>query len=162
MIKRLLLLTCIGIVGIVVLAACGGSSAPAAAPVERTIYMAAVEPKGGVTVDKEPFPSAALPEGGGYILKEPNADGRWEVETYRWDPGTIVVNQGDIVTLEIIGINGKEHPTTIEGYNIGNVVVKRGQITRVTFTADKAGIFRITCGVHLPTMTADLVVLATK
>jgi len=161
MIKRLLLLICISIVGIVVLAACGGSSAPAAAPVERTIYMAAVEPKGGVTVDKEPFPSAALPEGGGYILKEPNADGRWEVETYRWDPGTIVVNQGDIVTLEIVGINGTEHPFTIEGYNLSGVV-KRGQITRVTFTADKAGIFKLTCGVHLPTMRADLVVLATQ
>ena len=161
MIKRLLLLICISIVGIAVLAACGGSSAPAAAPVERTIYMAAVEPKGGVTVDKEPFPSAALPEGGGYILKEPNADGRWEVETYRWDPGTIVVNQGDIVTLEIVGINGTEHPFTIEGYNLSGVV-KRGQITRVTFTADKAGIFKLTCGVHLPTMRADLVVLATQ
>ncbi len=161
MIKRLLLLICISIVGIVVLAACGGSSAPAAAPVERTIYMAAVEPKGGVTVDKEPFPSAALPEGGGYILKEPNADGRWEVETYRFEPGTIVVNQGDVVTLEIVGINGEEHPFTIEGYNLSGVV-KRGQITRVTFTADKAGIFRITCGAHLPTMTADLVVLAAQ
>ncbi len=161
MIKRLLLLICISIVGIVVLAACGGSSAPAAAPVERTIYMAAVEPKGGVTVDKEPFPSAALPEGGGYILKEPNADGRWEVETYRFEPGTSIVNQGDVVTLEIVGINGEEHPFTIEGYNLSGVV-KRGQITRVTFTADKAGIFRITCGAHLPTMTADLVVLAAQ
>lgn len=158
MIKRLLLLICIGIVGIVVLAACGGSSAPAAAPVERTIYMAAVEPKGGTTVDKEPFPAVALPEGGGYILKEPNAEGRWEVETYRWDPGTIVVNQGDIVTLEIIGINGAEHPFVIEGYDVSGTI-KRGQVTRVTFTADKAGIFRITCGKHLPTMTADLVVL---
>jgi len=161
MIKRLLLLICISIVGIVVLAACGGSSAPAAAPVERTIYMAAVEPKGGVTVDKEPFPSAALPEGGGYILKEPNADGRWEVETYRWDPGTIVVNQGDIVTLEIVGINGTEHPFTIEGYDLSGVV-KRGEITRVTFTADKAGIFKIKCGVHLPSMQAELVVLAAQ
>ncbi len=157
MIKRLLTLAAIAVV---TLAACGGQTA-SVAPVERTIYMAAVEPKGGVTVDQEPFPSAALPEGGGYILKEPNADGRWEVETYRWDPGTIVVNQGDVVTLEILGINGKEHPFTIEGYNLSDVVM-RGQITRVTFTADKAGIFKITCGVHSPSMQADLVVLANK
>jgi plastocyanin len=157
MIKRLLVLAAIAVV---TLAACGGQSA-SVAPVERTIYMAAVEPKGGVTVDSEPFPSAALPEGGGYILKEPNADGRWEVETYRWDPGTVVVNQGDVVTLEIVGINGKEHPFSIEGYNLSDVV-KRGQVTRVTFTADKAGIFKITCGAHLPTMQADLVVLANK
>ncbi len=158
MIKKIFLLVA---VGALTLAACGGQSPSSAAPVERTIYMAAVEPKGGVTVDKEPFPSAALPEGGGYILKEPNADGRWEVETYRWDPGTIVANQGDIVTLEIVGINGTEHPFTIEGYGLSGVV-KRGQITRVTFTADKAGIFSITCGVHLPTMQADLVVLAAQ
>lgn len=158
MIKKLFLLAA---VGALTLAACGGQSASSAAPVERTIYMAAVEPKGGQTVDKEPFPSAALPEGGGYILKEPNADGRWEVETYRWDPGTIVVNQGDIVTLEIVGINGAEHPFTIEGYNLSGVV-KRGEITRVTFTADKAGIFKLTCGAHLPTMQANLIVLATQ
>ena len=156
MIKRILFLA---IISALALTACGGASAPAAAPVERTIYMAAVEPKGGTTVDKEPFPSAALPEGGGYILKEPNADGRWEVETYRWDPGTIVVNQGDIVTLEIVGINGAAHPFVIEGYNVSGAI-KRGEVTRVTFTADKAGIFKITCGVHLPTMQADLVVLA--
>ena len=158
MIKKLFLFAA---VGALTLAACGGQSAASAAPVERTIYMAAVEPKGGVTVDKEPFPSAALPEGGGYILKEPNADGRWEVETYRWDPGTMVVNQGDIVTLEIVGINGAEHPFTIEGYNLSGVV-KRGEITRVTFTADKAGIFKLTCGAHLPTMQANLIVLATQ
>ena len=156
MIKRILFLA---IISALALTACGGASAPAAAPVERTIYMAAVEPKGGTTVDKEPFPSAALPEGGGYILKEPNADGRWEVETYRWDPGTIVVNQGDIVTLEIVGINGAAHPFVIEGYNVSGAI-KRGEVTRVTFTADKAGIFKITCDVHLPTMQANLVVLA--
>ncbi|MGQ0600930.1 MAG: cupredoxin domain-containing protein [Anaerolineales bacterium] len=161
MIKRLLPLTCLGIVGIAVLAACGGSSAPASAPVERTIYMAAVEPKGGTTVDKEPFPSAALPAGDGYKLVPPNADSRWEVSTYRWEPGTIVVNQGDIVTLEIVGINGANHPFVIEGYNVSGAI-KRGEVTRVTFTADKAGIFRITCGIHLPTMTADLVVLANQ
>ncbi len=180
MIKRLLLITCVGMIGIAVLAACAGLPVPAAvpvvaapaavpvtvataaAPVERTIYMAAVEPKGGVTVDKEPFPSAALPEGGGYILKQPDDTGRWEVSTYRWQPGTVVVNQGDIVTLEIVGINGAAHPLRIEGYDDVSAVVQRGHITRVTFTADKAGIFKIICDTHLPSMRGDLVVLATK
>jgi len=152
MFKRIFLLAAIGAL---TLAACGGS----AAPVERTIYMAAVEPKGGTEVVKEPFPTEALPGGGGYILVKPDAEGKWGVETYRWEPGTIVVNQGDVVTLEIIGINGKEHPLTIEGYDVSDVV-KRGQITRVTFTADKAGIFKIICSVHQPSMQADLVVLS--
>ena len=64
-----------------------GLAGPAeAAGMKRTITMVAVEPKGGTTVDKEPFPSAALPEGKGYELKSPDASGRWEVSTYRWDP----------------------------------------------------------------------------
>jgi heme/copper-type cytochrome/quinol oxidase subunit 2 len=130
-------------------------------PRQRTIYVAAVEPKGGVTIDKEPFPAAELPPGGGYLLRKPDEKGRWEVSTYRWDPGTIVVNQGDRVTLEIIGINGDDHPFTIEGYWVSGVV-KRGQITRLTFTADKPGIFKIICRKHAPSMQADLVVLAAK
>ena len=127
-------------------------------PAKRTIYIAAVEPKGSATVDKEPFPTTALPAGGGYALKAPDKDGKWEVETYRWEPGTVIVNQDDEVTLEIIGINGKEHPTTIEGYNV-NFKVLRGQVARVTFKADKAGIFAIRCSAHEPSMNAQLVVL---
>jgi len=134
---------------------------PAPAPRERTIYIAAVEPKGGVHVDHEPFPASPLPEGGGYLLKKPDDKGRWEISSYRWDPGTIVVNQGDRVTLEIVGINGNEHPFTIEGYWLTGVV-RRGQITRLTFTADKAGIFKIICRTHSPSMQADLVVLANR
>lgn len=128
------------------------------APRQRTIYVAAVEPKGGAHVDHEPFPESGLPPGGGYALKKPDDKGRWEVSTYRWDPGTIVVNQGDRVTLEIVGINGDEHPFTIEGYWISDVV-RRGRITRVTFLADKAGIFKVICRKHAPAMQADLVVL---
>ena len=134
---------------------------PAPGARERTIYIAAVEAKGGAHVDHEPFPAAAIQEGGGYLLKKPDDKGRWEVSTYRWDPGTIVVNQGDRVTLEIIGINGNEHPFTIEGYWLTGMV-RRGQLTRLTFTADKAGIFKIICRTHSPSMQADLVVLANK
>lgn len=143
--------------------ATGASAQPKAsqAPKHRTIYIAAVEPKGGAQVEQEPFPATPLPSGGGYNLKKPDPKGRWEVSTYRWDPGTIVVNQGDKVTLEILGINGDEHPFTIEGYWISDVV-RRGQITRVNFTADKAGIFKIICRKHAPAMQADLVVLESK
>lgn len=127
-------------------------------PKERTIYVAAVELKGGATVDHEAFPPADLPRGGGYVLKKPDDKGRWEVSTYRWDPGTLVVNQGDRVTLEIVGINGDEHPFTIEGYWISDVV-RRGRVTRLSFVADKPGIFKIICRKHGPSMQADFVVL---
>jgi plastocyanin len=141
-----------------VLTACGPGPTPASAK-PRTIYVAAVEMKGGVTVDKEAYPQGALPGGGGYLLKAPDDKSRWEVSTYRWDPGTIVVNEGDTVTLEIVGINGDEHPFTIEGYWLSDVV-HRGRLTRITFVADKPGIFKVICRKHAPSMQADLVVLA--
>jgi plastocyanin len=128
------------------------------APAKRVITMAAVEAKGATTLDKEPFPKAALPEGGGYILKKPDATGRWEVSAYRWDPAQVIVNQGDEVTLEIVGINGDAHPAVIEGYGI-RFLVRRGEVTRVSFKASKAGVFRIVCDKHHPSMRGELVVL---
>ena len=38
--------------------------------------------------------------------------------------------------------------------------MKRGEITRITFKADKAGIFKFICRKHAPSMQADFVVLA--
>ena len=128
------------------------------AGMKRTITMVAVEPKGGATVDNEPFPTGALPEGKGYALKPPDANGRWEVSTYRWDPSQVIVHQGDEVTLEILGVNGAEHPTVIEGYDI-SFTVKRGELTTVRLTADKPGVFEFRCGVHEPSMIGELIVL---
>ncbi len=152
------LLTLSLILGVLAVACSGTVGTAVEAPRERTIYMAAIEPKGSTTVDKEAFPTAELPAGGGYGLKPPDETGKWVVETYRYTPGTVIVNEGDTVTLEIAGINGKEHPFQLEGYDVsGNV--KRGEITRVTFNADKAGIFRLVCAIHRPTMVAEIVVL---
>lgn len=156
-------LSVIGMTATLALAAAGAASAQDAAeesatPQARTIYMAAVEPKGGTSVESEPFPTEALPPGPGYKIVEPNDEGRWEVSTYRWMPGTIVVTEGDEVTLEIIGINGAEHPFTIEGHDVTGTVA-RGAVTTVTFTAGPAGAYRIICGIHQPSMNADLIVL---
>lgn len=132
--------------------------APTINPIDRTIYMSAIEPKGSASNSSEPFPSTSLPLGGGYALKAPDATGKWEVETYIWEPSLIVVYQGDKVTLKILGVNGKEHTSSIAGY-VDNFTVKRGQLTTLTFTADKVGTFSITCTTHQPSMTAYLVVL---
>ncbi len=128
-------------------------------PMKRTIYMAAIEPKGSANVEKETFPKAPLPAGGGYGLKAPDKEGKWEVETYAWLPGSITVYQGDEVTLQVAGINGAEHAVSIEGYGL-KYVVKRGEITTVSFKATKAGIFEIICHTHRPSMTGQLIVLA--
>ncbi len=134
-------------------------AAMAQPPRERIVYMAAVEPKGEANVESEPFPTTPLPGGGGYALKPPDAAGRWEVETYRWAPGTIVAYQGEPLRLEILGVNGREHVVRIEGYNVAGTVT-RGSLTRLTFTPDRPGIFPIICHIHRPSMQADLVVLA--
>src|SRR5216683_7242806 len=124
----------------------------------RVIYMAAVEMKGGTQKENEPYPETPLPSGAGYIKTPPNPAGRWEVSTYQWSPGTIVIKQGETVTLEIVGINGDVHPSTIPGV-VDSFTVKRGAITRVTFTATKPGLFPIICTKHQPTMQGTLVVL---
>ena len=135
----------------------GGASLPD--PMSRTFYMEAVEPKGSATIDKEAFPDATLPEGGGYGLKEPDDTGKWEVETYTWAPDQLVVNQGDTVNLEIVGINGARHEASIDGY-ADSFVVERGKLTSVSFVAENPGVFKLICKSHQPAMTGELVVLA--
>lgn len=126
---------------------------------ERVVYMALIEPKGGVTVDKEPFPGTQMPKGGGYVLNPPNPQGRWEVSVYQFSPATVVVRQGERVTLEMVGINGAKHSVHIDKYVPNHSVVKRGEIGRVKFTADTPGVFKIHCEEHQPSMEGTLVVL---
>jgi hypothetical protein len=139
----------------------GAAGAGAAQAAERVFTIAAVEPKGGTTVDKEPFPAAALPEGGGYLLRKPDQSGRWEVSAYVWQPSQIIVTEGDDVTLEFVGINGAEHPTTIVGYD-KTLLLKRGHVVRMQFKADKVGTFPIVCAHHKPSMVGELIVLARR
>jgi plastocyanin len=70
-----------------------------------------------------------------------------EIEAYRWDPGTIVVNKGEKVKLVIRGISGLSHPFIIEGLNVKGEV-KQGKETVVTFRAETEGIYRIICLTH--------------
>jgi len=124
---------------------------------KRHFTVLAVEPKGGTTLDKEPFPGSPLPAGG-YVLTKPDNTGRWEGSAYVWAPSQIVVHQGDEVTLEFVGINGAAHPTTIEVFG-QTFTIERGKAHRVTFVADKVGAFGIVCATHLPSMRGELVVL---
>src|SRR5512145_2676103 len=75
---------------------------PPAQAEKRYIVLTAVEPKGGATVEKEPFPAEPLPQGPGYVLKKPDQTGRWEVSIYVFDPRQILVTEGDEVTLEFV------------------------------------------------------------
>lgn len=79
-------------------------------------------------------------------FKTTGPDGK-EIEAYRWDPGTIVVQKGEKVKLSIYGVNGASHPFYIEGTNIKGEI-KKGQETLVSFQAHKEGIYRIICLTH--------------
>lgn len=127
-------------------------------PDKRFFTVAAVEPRGGVNVNQEPFPSEPLPSGGGFVIRPPDQTGRWEISAYVWMPSQFVVNQGDEVTLEFVGINGAAHPTEIKGF--GKVfTLKRGHVMRIDFKAEKPGVYPVICSTHQPSMRAEIVVL---
>lgn len=127
---------------------------------------------------------------------DPTGPGEWELATNRWHPNTIVVNRGDVVTLEFYGVRGRDHSVQVfrPGYAIvirpdglqgvsgtGDssciftdtglptavgpngqpcfFVTPRGELTRVTLVADRAGDWLIHCHTHGTAMQADLIVL---
>lgn len=78
-----------------------------------------------------------------------------------WVPGPLVVKKGDRVRLR--GINNvkddpAEHGLAIDEFGV-KIVVNRGKPETTEFVADKAGIFRIWCHLHLPHVATQLVVL---
>ncbi|HVN84651.1 MAG TPA: cupredoxin domain-containing protein [Candidatus Binatia bacterium] len=78
-----------------------------------------------------------------------------------WLPSTLVVHKGDKVKIKLIN-NVKSDPNQ-HGYKIAamNVeeVVTRGEPKSVEFTADKEGVFPITCQLHPAHVGGQLVVL---
>jgi plastocyanin len=127
-------------------------------PTNRTFYINAVEPKGTANIAEEPFSNTTLPAGGGIELNEPDEQGNWEIETYVFDPSQIVVYEGDQVTLNILGVNGRVHDVSINGY-VEPFELHRGELKTVTFTADKAGTIDFICSIHQPTMHGQIMVL---
>jgi heme/copper-type cytochrome/quinol oxidase subunit 2 len=78
-----------------------------------------------------------------------------------WVPGPLVVKRGDRVRIR--GINNvkddpAEHGLAIDEFGV-KLVVNRGKPETVEFVADKAGIFRVWCHLHLPHVATQLVVL---
>ncbi|MDP4103850.1 MAG: cupredoxin domain-containing protein [Bacillota bacterium] len=70
-----------------------------------------------------------------------------QIESYRWDPGTIFLEKGEKVNLYISGINGEEHPFYIEGTNLkGNV--KKGEEVVVPLHFNQSGTYRLICKTH--------------
>ncbi|MCP3027338.1 hypothetical protein [Halobacillus sp. A5] len=79
-------------------------------------------------------------------FKAETADGE-EIETYRWDPGTIFAEKGEPLQLNIYGVNGEEHPFVIEGTEKQGVV-HQGNETVVDVQFDEEGVYRMICTTH--------------
>jgi plastocyanin len=140
----------------------GGGEAKAAVKV-RQIYMTAVEWKGSASVAKEPFPAAALPAGGGYEKFAPGSEElkgdqtTWAVETYRFDTALVGACAGEKVVLNIFGVNSAHHDINIPDFG-KSFRVKRGMLSRVSFTVKKPGLYPIVCITHMPSHRAELLV----
>jgi plastocyanin len=135
----------------------------------HTISLTAVEFKGSTTTEQLAPPSpnpASLSKGYGY--KGPgeadrNAPQRWEVSSYVFTPGFITVQQGDTVILNVFVVNGDHHEVFVTAPDgqpaVPTTTWQRGRHYQLSFGAEKAGAYQLTCTTHAPTMTAAILVL---
>ena len=88
-------------------------------PTTHTIFMTAVELKGATTTENlGPLPVNPKDLSKGYDYKPPaqadkNDRKKWEVSSYRFDPGFVTVLQDDTVKLTVFVVNGDEHDVRI-------------------------------------------------
>lgn len=72
-----------------------------------------------------------------------------KIERYVFDPGFLVVDKGDRVTLRVHTLKGDKHMVEVPAFKTGEVQVRRGEEKAITFTADRAGVFEILCRNHV-------------
>lgn len=83
---------------------------------------------------------------------------RVEASQFAYQPGTLEVNAGDTVTIELVS-QDVVHGLYVDGYGV-SVTADPGQTASLTFTADRSGSFRlrcnVTCGALHPFMVGKL------
>jgi heme/copper-type cytochrome/quinol oxidase subunit 2 len=84
-----------------------------------------------------PLPGVSLPPMERYF--------RVEASQFSYNPGVLRVNTGDRVTIDLVALD-VVHGFDLEGYDVQARAIP-GQTTRVSFTADQAGVFRFRCSV---------------
>jgi plastocyanin len=114
--------------------------------------------KGDSNHPPEPFPAGSLPEGGGVILKKPDAQGNWKIRSFIFQPSQLFVYQGDKVTLNFLGVQGPSHRLSVDGHQ-DNIVLKRGEMKSVTLVAGKVGTISFRSIDRQPTMQGRIVIL---
>jgi len=83
---------------------------------------------------------------------------RIEARRFEYSPAILKVNPGDLVTLELVATD-VVHGLSVDGYRL-ETTADPGQVARITFVANREGIFRfhctVTCGSLHPFMTGKL------
>ncbi|MFN8543282.1 MAG: cupredoxin domain-containing protein [Candidatus Binatia bacterium] len=75
-----------------------------------------------------------------------------------WLPGTITVKKGTKVTIKLVNnVPSGDHGFQIPAFGV-TAVVKKGEPATVEFTADKAGVFPMSCQLHPAHVGGQLVV----
>ena len=158
--------------GIVLILWTGQGLGQTGKPTTHTIFMTALEGKGGTTTDKLAPPHLNPGDlSKGYDFKRPgeadkNNPNRWEVSSYRLDPGFVTIHQGDTVKLIVFIVNGDKHDVRItdpDGREAVPVAIwNRGREYQLSFVAKKTGAYQLTCSQHAPTMTATFLILPRK
>jgi heme/copper-type cytochrome/quinol oxidase subunit 2 len=67
------------------------------------------------------------------------------VFAHRWYPTMMVVREGDTVDLAIANPDEFAHQFELPAFNIKTRILKQGESDRVTFLADKVGVFEYRC-----------------
>ena len=138
-------------------------------PTEHLIEVTAFEVKGSTSTEDLAPPEvdpSTLSDGFGYKAPgqyEPEEPDKWQVASYMWLPGQMVAYQGDTMNLHFFVLNGNEHTVWIEGPDGETVVdeteMNRGREYNMTASLPSAGVYRLICTNHEPTMTAEILVL---
>lgn len=147
--------------------ACRAGTSVAAA--ERAFHVTAIELKGATSTSKLAPPEKnpkdlsdafGFDAPGVFDRADPT---RWQVSAYIWAPGAMMAYKGDKVKLEIFVVNGDEHVTHIEDPDGAEIVKEqkqnRGRAYTISFAAEKAGLYKLICTNHDPSMTANILVM---
>jgi len=136
-------------------------------PVARTFWIKTVHldgfantngiPTGPDPAPPEKYPNSTIPAGGGFVLTPPDKTGAWKFRAFTFEPSTIIVHQGDNVTLHFADVQGVHYNITVDG--VGSFSVSRGQIHTVSFVAEKLGTINYYSPQRMPNMVGQIWVL---
>ena len=79
--------------------------------------------------------------------------------TKQWLPGTLIVNEGDDVTIKLINnAPSGVHNFSIPAFDVSENVLK-GKTKTIKFKASKKGIHNIKCGLHAAHVGGQFIVM---